>query len=338
MTDHLDIVARGVPMVDDRLLLELANELHTADDLSRAASREGFFARLLGHVTGRERIRERNMRDSVNSAQKHTFAWLTSLTERLTVTDLVVAEVIEEVGAVKRQQAALVAQGEWSAERIDELGELVGRLARDTGRVLHGHDRRLAAVETQLAIDASVRRWRWPRPDPGLSWLVRAVLLAREVAAGPAGEFAFTGDGRVRVRDDLVERMLQNPPAPWYDGSKSLAGLLTASVTALPGDDHRRMVAELLGAGLAGELAEPVRPLTRALADTAHRVATAHTDPGEAAGVALRNASGNGGGYLWTSLSVERLLRRVVDEQFEEAAARRARLRDRREPPEPGRD
>lgn len=337
MTDHLDTVARGVPLVDDRLLLELANELHTVDDLNRAASREGFFARLLGHATGHARLRERNIRRATIGAQQGTFQWLTSLTERMTVTNLVVAEVVEEVSAVKRQQAALAATSQWSAERIDELGALVGRLARDAGHVLHDHDRRLAAVEAQLAIDAAVRRWRWPRPDPGLPWLVHAVLLAREVAAGPAGEFAFTGDGRVTVRDDLVERMLQNPSTPWYDGSKSLTGLLAAAVTELPGDDHRRMVAELLGVGLGGELTEPVGPLTRALAETAQRVATECAKPSQAAGDAMRKASGNGGRYLWTSLSVEQLLRRVVDEQFEEAAARRARLRDRSELQEPSR-
>ncbi|MFJ8979204.1 hypothetical protein [Streptomyces sp. NPDC102282] len=338
MTDHLNTVSRGVPLVDDRLLLELANELHTADDLNRAASREGFFARLLGHATGHARIRERNIRSATISAQQGTFQWLTSLTERMTVTNLVVAEVIEEVSAVRRQQAGLAATSLWSAERIDELGALVGSLARDTGRVLHDHDRRLAAVEAQLAIDATVRRWRWPRPDPGLPWLVRAVLLAREVAAGPAGEFAFTGDGRVPVRDDLVERMLQNPSVPWYDGSKSLTGLLTAAVTELPGDDNRRMIAELLGVGLEGELIEPVGPLTRALADTAQRVATERATPSRAAGDAMRKASGNGGRYLWTSLGVEQLLRRVVDEQFEEASVRRARLTDRRQLRERSRD
>ncbi|MFB8027340.1 hypothetical protein ACFQ6U_02485 [Streptomyces sp. NPDC056465] len=338
MTDHLDTVARGVPLVDDRLLLELANELRTADDLNRAASREGFFARLLGHATGHTRIRERNIRRASISAQQGTFQWLTSLTERMTVTDLVVAEVAEEVSEVKRQQAGIAAASLWSVERIDELGALVGRLARDAGHVLHDHDRRLAAVEAQLATDAAVRRWRWPRPDPGLPWLVRVVLLAREVAAGPAGEFAFTGDGRVPVRDDLVERMLQNPSARWYDGSKSLSGLLTAAVSDMPGIDHRRMIAELLGVGLEGELAETAGPLTKALADTAQRVATEEISPSRAAGDAMRNASGNGGRYLWTSLSIEQLLRRVVDEQFEEAAVRRARLRARRELREPSCD
>ena len=51
-------VARGVPLVEDRLLLELLRDLNQADDLSRARGREGFFTRLLGRVTGRAWTRD----------------------------------------------------------------------------------------------------------------------------------------------------------------------------------------------------------------------------------------------------------------------------------------
>ncbi|UCM88815.1 hypothetical protein [Streptomyces marincola] len=345
MPDAPDVVARGVPLIDDRLLLELANDLHTAEDLARARSREGFFARLLGRATGRHRVRERNIQHGLINSQRLTLEWLTSLTERMTVTNLVVAEVTDEVNGIRHHLAGNGPPGAWSAEGIDELGTVLARLARDTGRFLSDHERRLAAVEAQLALDASVRRWRRPRPDPGLPWLVGAVLLAREVAAGPAGEYAF-GDGTGRtghpVRRELAERMLQDPPVPWFDGVKSVVGMIAAAVERLPSDDHRRMVAELLGVGLnlgrgagpgdgpagpADRLAGPAGPLTSALAITADLVAAGAAPAAEAARKAVLAAGGPGDRFLATSLSVEQLVRRVVDEQFTEAATRRAHLR-----------
>ncbi|MFF7025451.1 hypothetical protein ACFY97_31105 [Streptomyces klenkii] len=326
----LETVARGVPLVDDRLLLELTNDLHTAHDLTRAAGREGFFARLLGRATGRDRIRERTTRDRMLSSQQLTLRWLTHLSERMTVTDLVVAEVSEEVHDAKKRIERVEAAGQWSAAAIGELGAILGRLASDTGRFLSDHERRLAALEAQLALDRSARRWRNPRPDPELPWLVGAVLLAREVASGPAGTYAFTG-GETLMQRQLVERMLQDPPVPWFEGVKSVPAMLTAVVRDLPSENHRLMVAELLGLGVADELSDAAGPLTSALA-RATELAVAGADPDDAARAALRDSSGSGDLFLPSSLSVEQLVRRIVAEQFAEARQRRIRLRKHAEP------
>ncbi|MGK5732163.1 hypothetical protein [Streptomyces sp. URMC 124] len=332
----LEIVARGVPLVDDRLLLELTNDLHTANDLARAGAREGFFARLLGRATGRDRIRERTVRDRVLSTQKLTLRWLTHLSERMTVTDLVVAEVSEEVHDAKKRIERVETAGQWSADAIGELGEILARLASDTGRFLSDHERRLAALEARTAMDAAARRWRHPRPDPGLPWLVGAVLLAREVASGPAGTYAFTGEEALMQRQ-LTERMLQDPPVPWFDGVKSLPGMLSTVVRELPSENHRLMVAELLGLGVADELSDAAGPLTSALARAAElSVAGAGAD--EAARSALRDSSGSGDLFLPSSLSVEQLVRRIVAEQFAEARQRRIRLRKLAEPGDGGGD
>ncbi|MFE7541651.1 diguanylate cyclase regulator RdcB family protein [Streptomyces platensis] len=206
-------VVRGVPLVDDRLLLEVLNDLHTADDLVRAKVREGFFARLLTQVTGRGRRRDVAVAGGLVGAQRGTLAWLSGLTERLTVTDLVVAEVADEVGRVRTRVDQLNTRLEWAERGIRDLALVLAELAEQTGRGLAEHDERLCRVESRQAIDDAVRRWRHPRPDPDLGWLPGAMLLAREVAAGPAGEFAASGRG-THVEHEVVERMLQDPPTP----------------------------------------------------------------------------------------------------------------------------
>ncbi|MYV57203.1 hypothetical protein [Streptomyces sp. SID3212] len=320
-------VALGVPLVDDRLLLELLNDLHTADDLVRATVREGFFARLLGQVTGRRRRQDLAVTGALVGAQRDTLAWLSGLTTRLAVTDLVVAEVSDEVARVREDVKGLDGRVRWAEGSIRELALVLGELAEQTGRGLAGHDERLRKVESRLAIDDAVRRWRHPRPDAGLGRLFGAVLLAREVAAGPAGEFSDTARD-AHVEQELVERMLQDPPTPWYDGVRSVAGLLAEATRHLPGDDHRTMLAELLGAGLREELTRARGPLSTALS-TAAATTVRGTDPDAAATKALRGAVRNGTRYVAASLTAEELLRQLVGEQFTEAAARRSRLQEK---------
>ncbi|MGV9311017.1 hypothetical protein ACWDR0_02335 [Streptomyces sp. NPDC003691] len=322
---NLSDVARGVPLVDDRLLLELLNDLHTADDLVRARAREGFFARLLAQITGHGRRQDLAVTGALVGAQRSTLAWLSELTERLTATDLVVAEVIDEVTRVNERVDRLDVRLQWAEGGVRRLTVLLAQLAEQTGRGLAEHDERLRKVESSLAIDRAVRRWRYPRPDPDLGLLAGAVLLAREVAGGPAGEFAASNPG-AGIQQELAERMLQDPPVPWYDGIRPLTGLLAEAVRGLPGDEHRTMLAELLGEGVPAELTGARGPLSSALRKAALATTVAGVDPDAAAEAALRATLGSGPDYVAASLSVEELVRHIIAEQFAEADSRRMRL------------
>ncbi|MFE1441750.1 diguanylate cyclase regulator RdcB family protein [Streptomyces sp. NPDC058739] len=318
-------VAGGVPLVGDRLLLELLNDLHTADDLVRASVREGFFARLLGQVTGHRRRRDLIVKGSLAGAQRDTLSWVSSLTGRLAVTDLAVAEVADEVGRVGGRTEELDARLTGTEQGVRELAFVVAELAEHAGNTFGQHDERLRKIESSLAIDNAVRRWRHPHPDARLGWLCAAVLLAREVATGPAGELAVSKGGG-HIERELVERMFQDPPTPWYEGVRSVVGMLAEATRELPSDDHRLMVAELLGEGLPDGTTRGRGPLTAALSGTALAAATPDADHTAVARTALGRAVGSGSSYVAGSLTAEELLRQIVREQFAEAATRRSRL------------
>jgi hypothetical protein len=323
MSDPRD-VCRGVPLVDDALLLELKQEVHDAQDLVDTRSRRRFFGRLLDRVTGRDRRFELATAETLAGVQRRTLDWVESLAAQRTMTDLALAEVYDGLIEATHRLDRVQQLGEWTASAVQQLAEVLGGVAGEMDARLAGHDLWLASLEGRLAMDDAVRRWRYPRPDPGLPWLVRAVLLAREVALGPAGEYVRrTQDPRIERR--LMEVMLQDPPTPWYAGVRSVPRMLTEAWQELPTDDHRLMIAELLGHGSGGleELAQG--PLTASLATTMSLAAQAGIgdDP---ARTALIRHSGNGPGYLPSSLSVDELVRQIAQEQFKESDQRWARL------------
>lgn len=322
-------VARGVPLVEDRLLLELLRDLNQADDLSRARGREGFFTRLLGRVTGRAWTRDQAIGASMISAQRGTLDWVSGLSGKLAVTDLVVAEVAEELARTTSRIDTLESTLAWTVEGVKELAAIVSELASETSHALADHERRISDLESSRALNDAVRRWQHPRAGIGLPHLIRALLLAREVAAGPAGEYAFRFAG-TGVERELTERMLTDSPEPWYEGERSLLAMLTEAVTELPSDQHQQMLAELLGAGLSGQFVAGAGPMTQSLAIAAARAAEAGETPRDATRRALRESLGSGNRFVFSSLSVEELLRQIVGEQFAEAGHRRELLRARR--------
>jgi hypothetical protein len=318
-------VATGVPLVNDRLLIELVNELHTADDLSRGRGRETFFGRLLGRATGRARRRDQAIDEAVIGAQRRTVDWVKSLNARLAVTDLVVAEVSDELTQVSKRLDTVESVLTWTADGLRELANVVAELATQTSQVLDDHERRLSALESKDAINEAIGRWRRPVPDPGLPWLVGAVLVAREVVAGPAGKHMFNfpeaGFGQL-----LTAKLLADPPQPWYQGVRPVRVLLADAVAALPSDEHKQMVADLLGDGISERFAIKAGPLTAALARAAALAGYDGTPPDEAARTALRDTLRSGDRFVFRSLSAEELVRQIVDEQFAEASRRRRQL------------
>ncbi|MFE7541652.1 hypothetical protein [Streptomyces platensis] len=104
---------------------------------------------------------------------------------------------------------------------------------------------------------------------------------------------------------------------------------MAAATRHLPSDDHRIMLAELLGDGVREELTQARGPLSSALSKVALATGVRGLDPDAAARTALRSAVGSGTRYVAASLSAEELVRQLVREQFAEAASRRVRLQAR---------
>jgi hypothetical protein len=318
-------IAAGVPMVDDRLLMELVNELHTADDLSRGRGRETFFARLLGRVTGRVRKRDQAIDEAMIGAQRRTVDWVKGLNTRLAVTDLVVAEVSDELTRVSKRLDIVESVLTWTADGLRELANVVAELVTQTSQNLDDHERRLSWLESKDAISEATGRWRRPVRDPGLPWLVGAVLVPREVAAGPAGKHMLNFP-EAEFSQLLAGKMLADPPQPWYQGVRPVRALLADAVAALPSDQHQQMIADLLGDGAGGRLAIKAGPLTASLARAAALAGYDGAPPDEAAKAALRETLGSGDRFVFGSLSAEELVQQIIDEQFAEASRRRRQL------------
>jgi hypothetical protein len=311
-------IARGTPLVDDRLLLELLNELHTAGDVQAAEARQSFFQRLLDGVTGRDRRRARFIHANVVGVQEKTVAWLTDVTRRQAVSALVVAEVCDETRKVRDRFDATHALGERTADKVAELSKVVA----ETIGVVSDHERRIERLEAKDHLEDSVRRWRRSKNSGELPWLVAGILLAREVAVGPAGDYAYhVPDSGMAER--LVDDMLHDPPRPWFEGTRSLAKVMAETRRSLPTEDHRLMVAELLGVGVPEPFAN-IRGTFTASVATSMELPVGSVD--DAARTALMRHSDSGTDFLPESLPIEQLVRRIVEEQFTEAHRRRDRL------------
>lgn len=238
MPDDLRSLALDVPLLTDRVLLELANSMVVAEDLTTYRREQSFSGTLLARIVGRERQRELLTTRALVDGQRSLVHWATELSGQSRISDLALARVAECLGETRRRVEEASGQ---SAARLSELADVVARIAEACEIRFTEAESRLAALEehqaaTELGLEAehalaiSVGRWTAGQSYNGLPWPVQVVLLSAEVAAGPAGAHSFrTG------RDAYVERLVHavlNVARP--DTPKAASPSPTSSTRAAP--------------------------------------------------------------------------------------------------------
>jgi hypothetical protein len=271
MTDDLRALLRTIPVADDRILLELANSLSVAEDLTRYRREQTVFGRIIDSLTGKDRANELLTTQHLVRSGQALVSWVTATTKGSAVTNLAVTRVARHLKATQHRLVAAEQLGLRTAAELDGLGQLVAEIQREC-------DARLTEleqwrIETTLRITArevfesAVGRWHAERSYTGLPWAFQVVLLAREIATGPCGDWAqVSGDDSYQER--LVNSILVDPRTKQTPQSFVLPILVEDSTKMLSSTDERLMVAELMDVGLDPSLALPSRPLIAIIATT----------------------------------------------------------------------
>ncbi|MFC1437328.1 hypothetical protein ABUW04_03570 [Streptacidiphilus sp. N1-10] len=337
MTTTTDVsrIAQELPPIADRALLELANSLVVADDLNSFRREQSAIGGIVARITGSDRKRALLTERALTDGQRALVSWLTEVSGHVTVTDLAVAEVARHVQETRRR---IDRTADRAAAQLGELAEVVAMIAEACEERIGSLDARVSALEEaqlmlQLRLDAdtafelALERWSAGRTYPGLPWILQIVLLAGEIAQGPAGRYARLS-GTDTVSDRLVHRILASP--------RSAAVLERPGIviTRMIDDDCRdapdagrlRLVAEILGAGLQPGLAPEQGPLVSMVADATELWTRPDSERPPEPAAAARELAIRRPGWVPRTSDPYSLVERVVREQAEAARKRRDAL------------
>jgi hypothetical protein len=251
-----------------------------------------------------------------------------------------VSELATVVGDEIARQERRIDQHEWRLDHHESRIELL------EGR-LESHDVVLRAVAQELTAQHDflshlrLRQHAWEAFSRSLAryrngayrdlpWPYQITLFAGEVTAGPCGLHEHLSGDRVH-REWLIEAILDDPAAtsPWV-GGRPLDGVLAEACEALPDEEDRQMVAELLAGGSPCGLSAVARPLFATLVRTvAYAAGEDAAPPAQAARRALAEARAEGGGLLETTMTPPEFVHRIIDEQADAGVEARERLAEK---------
>ena len=308
MTGDVVALARQIPAVEDRTLLELVNGLTVAQAITADRRELGPVARIVTQILGRDRSGELLTVQALIDGQRALMCWVTEICDRGAITNLTVARIADHL-------RLSLSTAESARDMATELGEVLGTRLR----ILEESRARADALSAaEHALNASLTAWDAGRTYAALPWPYQVILIARELAAGACGRLEpLTGDDRYRLRitDGIVARLR----ATVGERGFAVAEVLDESWPELR-TEQRWLVAEVLDIGLDGSLALPGCPLASVAGTTMELAALPEDARPSSPGRSAMSLGRRRQGRIDGSATFPRFVERAVNEQLDAAS------------------
>ncbi|MBO3461502.1 YjcZ-like family protein [Aetokthonos hydrillicola Thurmond2011] len=191
---NLEELQRKVPVVGDKVLLDLVNGVQVNRDIIRYRKNRGFFGRLLDELGGSDRQRQILLDGNLIAGQKALCDWILELTDSLR---------ISQVALEFTQQSLLEVRSAMRRKKSDvqTLGQTFDYLTKQVDSKLNILEARIYNLEIENSarrdFEQIITAWLARQTYTGLPWLIQIILLIREVFSSSVALYELTvGDNR----------------------------------------------------------------------------------------------------------------------------------------------
>lgn len=220
VNQSLQDLQQQVPIVSDKVLVDLVNGIQVNDDLIRFRQNRGFIGRLFDGVTGSDRNRQILIDRNFNVGMKSLHQWVLALSDNLRISNIALeitqTKLLETRNALRNHR-----------QEIDILKQITEHLQiqlNDHEQRIHNLEQRVYRIETIQKIDAIITAWKSGRTYQGFHWAVQIAFVIREIVDFALFDYErMTGDRQLRpqIIDQLITTSHQIP-----DNCFSLIALL----------------------------------------------------------------------------------------------------------------
>ena len=200
ITQSLQDLQQQVPIISDKILVDLVNGIQVNDDLICFRQNRGFIGRLFDGITGSDRDRQILIDSNLNVGIKSLHQWILALADNLRISNVALeitqTKLLETRNALRNHR-----------QEIDVLKQITEHLQiqlNDHEQRIHNLEQRVYRIETIQKIDAIIAAWQSGRTYQGFHWAVQIAFMIREIVDFVLSDYErMTGDqiGRASCRE-----------------------------------------------------------------------------------------------------------------------------------------
>jgi hypothetical protein len=210
VNQSLQDLQQQVPIISDKILVDLVNGIQVNDDLIRFRQNRGFIGRLFDGITGSERDRQILIDLNCNVGMKSLHQWVLALADNLRISNIALeitqTKLLETRNALRNHR-----------QEIDILKQITEHLQiqlNDHEQRIHNLEQRVYRIETIQKIDAIIAAWQSGRTYQGFHWAVQIAFVIREIVDFALFDYErMTSDRQLRpqIIDKLITASHQIP-------------------------------------------------------------------------------------------------------------------------------
>ena len=268
-----------IPIITDKILVDLVNSIQVNDDLISFRQKRGLFGQFFDSLTGADRKRQLAIDKNVNIAMQSFHDLVLDISNNLNVSNNAISDINEKL--IETRQAIRNHREEINLLQ-DIFNQLKYKVEDHEHRILK-LEQRVYRTEVQHRIEDAIAAWQSKRTYQGFHWAIQVAFVTREIVDYALGDYErlITKGKDSQLRQSISDRILATD-STIPDNYFSLIALLNLSYSETS-PDNQELAGYLLEVESISEQRLAKTPYLFTLGKTLELAQQQHQDPAKAA-------------------------------------------------------
>ncbi|MBO1064834.1 MULTISPECIES: diguanylate cyclase regulator RdcB family protein [Nostocales] len=195
-----------IPIITDKILVDLVNSIQVNDDLISFRQKRGLFGQFFDSLTGADRKRQLAIDKNVNIAMQSFHDLVLDFSNNLNVSNNAIITIEEKL--IETRQAIRNQRQDINLLQ-DIVDQLKDKVEDHEHRILK-LEQRVYRTEVQHRIEDAIAAWQSKRTYQGFHWAIQVAFVTREIVDYALGDYErlITKDQDKQLRQSISDRIL----------------------------------------------------------------------------------------------------------------------------------
>jgi hypothetical protein len=218
--DDLQRKEYEIPIISDKILVDLVNSIQINDELISFRQKRGLFGQFLDNLTGADRKRQIATDKNVNVAMKSLHSWVLDISNNLNVSNNAIVNIEERLVEIEEDliefEDKLIETRQVIRNHREEINLLKDMVNQLQSRV-ENHDHRILSLEKRVdrqevesKIINAIAAWHSERTYKDFHWAIQVAFVTREIVDYALSDYErlITKDKDKQLRQSIIDQIL----------------------------------------------------------------------------------------------------------------------------------
>jgi hypothetical protein len=201
--DDLQKKESEIPIITDKILVDLVNSIQVNDDLISFRQKQGLFGQVFDGLIGADRKRQLAIDKNINVTMQSFHDLVLDISDKLDVSNNAISIINEKLIEIKDKLIETCQVIRNHREEINLLKDMFNQLVK-------AHEHRIQRSEALHRIEDAIAAWQSKRTYQGFHWAIQVAFVTREIVDYALGDYErlITKGKDSTLRQSISDRIL----------------------------------------------------------------------------------------------------------------------------------